>query len=149
MIKWLRQEYEIIFEDGSGKMTVSRCKDHKYLGMTLDYTVCGQVQITMIDFLDKFLIAFEEAEPKGGGTKTRAAPETLFKVDEDCEKLPQSKNVQVHNLVANTVPATKLPRPDTCTDVAFLTTRVLAPDLYNWSKMVHMIRYIRELLRAR
>ena len=41
MIKWLRQEYKIILEDGSGKITVIRGKVHKYLGMTLDYTVCG------------------------------------------------------------------------------------------------------------
>ena len=52
MIKCLRQEYESIFEDGLGKMTVSRGKVNKYLGMTLDYTVCGQVQITIIDFLE-------------------------------------------------------------------------------------------------
>ena len=124
MIKWLRQEYESIFEDGLGNMAVSRGKVHKYLGMTLDYTVCGQVQITMIDFLDKFLIAFEEAEPKGGGTKTSAAPENLFRVDEDCKKLPQSKTVQFHNLVAKTLYDTKRARPDTCTAVAFLTMRV-------------------------
>ena len=73
MIKWLRQEYESIFEDGSGKMTVSRGKVHKYLGMTLDYTVRGQFQIAMIDFLDKVLIAFNKAEPKGSVTKTSAA----------------------------------------------------------------------------
>ena len=47
MIQWLRQEYESIFKDGSRKMTVSRGKVHKYLGMTLDYTVSGQVKITM------------------------------------------------------------------------------------------------------
>jgi hypothetical protein len=41
IIDWLRQEYESIFEDGSGKMTVSRGRVHKYLGMTLDYTVHG------------------------------------------------------------------------------------------------------------
>ena len=34
MIKWLRLEYESIFEDGSGKMTVIRGKVQKYLGMT-------------------------------------------------------------------------------------------------------------------
>ena len=107
-----------------GKMTVRRGKIHKFLGMTLDYTVHGQVQIIMIDFLDKVLIAFDKAEPKGGGTKKSAAPENLFKVEEDCEKLPQSKTVQFHNLVANTVYATKRSRPDTCTDVLFLTTRV-------------------------
>ena len=65
-------------------MKVSRGEAHKYLGMTLDYTVRGQVQITMIDFLDKVLTAFDKAEPKGGGTKTSAAPENLFKVGKDC-----------------------------------------------------------------
>ena len=105
-------------------MTVSRGKVHKYLGMTLDYTLCGQVQITMIDFLDEVLIAFDKAEPKGGGTKTSAAPENIFKVDEDCKKLPQSKTVQSHNLVAKTLYATKRARPDTCAAIAFLTTRV-------------------------
>jgi hypothetical protein len=46
MIEWLRQEYESIFEDGSGQMMVSRGKVHKYRGMTLDYTIRGQVKIT-------------------------------------------------------------------------------------------------------
>ena len=62
-------------------MTVSRGKVHKYLGMTLDYTVRGQVQITMIDFLDKVLIDFDKAELKGSSTKKSVAPENLFKVD--------------------------------------------------------------------
>ena len=84
MFKWLRQEYESIFEDGLGKMAVSRCKVHKYLGVTLDYTVRGQVQITMIDFLDKVPTAFDKTQPKRGGTKTSAAPENIFNVDEDC-----------------------------------------------------------------
>jgi hypothetical protein len=69
MIKYLRQEYESIFEDGSGTMTASRGKIHKYLGMTLDYTVCGQVKITMFDYVDEILTAFDKAEPKGGDTK--------------------------------------------------------------------------------
>ena len=43
IIKWLRKEYESKFEYGSRKMNVSRGKVHKYLGMTLDYTVRGQV----------------------------------------------------------------------------------------------------------
>ena len=69
MIKWLRQEYESILEDGSGKMAVSRGKVHKYLGMTLDYTVCGQVQIKMIDFLDEFLIAFDGTDRETVNTR--------------------------------------------------------------------------------
>jgi hypothetical protein len=83
MIDWLRQEYESIFEDGSGEMTVSRGRVHKYLGMTLDYTVRGQVNISMFDYADKIINPFDKAEPKGGSTKSSAAPDDLFKVDED------------------------------------------------------------------
>jgi hypothetical protein len=143
MIKYLRQEYESIFEDGSGAMTVSRGKVHKYLGMTLDYTVRGQVKISMFDYVNEILTAFDKAEPEGAGTKSSAAPENLFKVDEDCEKLQPNKAVEFHNLVAKTLYATKRARPDTCTAIAFLTTRVRAPDKDDWTKLVHLMKYIR------
>ena len=105
-------------------MTVSRGKVQKYLGMTLDYTIRGQDQITMIDFLDKVFIYFDKTEPKGDGTNTSEAPENLFKVDIYFENLPQSKTAQFQNLMAKTLYATKRARIDTCTAVVFLTTRV-------------------------
>jgi hypothetical protein len=123
MIDYLHQEYESIFEDKSVAMTVSRGKIHKYLGMTLDYTVRGQVKISMSDYIDEILTAFNKTEPKGGGTKSGAAPESLFKVDESCEKLKQDKAVVFHNMVAKILYTTKRARPDTCTAIAFLTTR--------------------------
>jgi hypothetical protein len=64
MIDWLRQEYESIFEDGSGTMTVSRGRVHKYLGMTLDYTVCGRVNISMFDYINEIINAFDKADPR-------------------------------------------------------------------------------------
>jgi hypothetical protein len=143
IIEYLRQEYEIIFEEGSGAMTVSRGKIHKYLGMTLDYTIRGQVKITMFDYVDEILTAFDKAELKGGGMKSSAAPERLFKVNEICEKLKQDKAVKFQNLVANTLYATKRVRLDTCTTIAFLTMRVGSPDKDDWTKLVHLMRYIR------
>jgi hypothetical protein len=124
MIEYLHEEYESIFEDGTGAMTVSRGKIHNYLGMTLDYTVRCQVKITMFDYIYKILIGFDKAEPKGGDTKTSAAPDSLFKVDELCAKLSQNKYVEFHNLVTKTLYATKRAMPDTCTVIAFLTMRV-------------------------
>ena len=143
MIKYLRKEYECIFEDGSGKMVVSRGKIHKYLGMTLDYSVRGQVQISMFDYVHEILAAFDKAELKGGGTKSSAAPENLFTINEDCEKISQDKVVQFHNLVAKTLYATKRARPDTCTAIAYLTTRVQEPNTDDWKKLCHMMRYLR------
>jgi hypothetical protein len=90
-------------------MTVSRGNIHKYLGMTLDYTVRG----TMFDNVDDILTSFDKAEPKVGGTNSSAAPKSLFKVDESYEKLKQDRAVEFHNLMAKTLYATKLARPDT------------------------------------
>jgi hypothetical protein len=143
MIEWLRQEYENIFEDGSGEMTVSRGKVHTYLGMKLDYTIPGQVSVTMFDYIKDIIDTFEKAEPKGTGTKTSAAPDNLFKIDKDCEKLNTSKAVVFHNLVAKTLYATKRARPDTGTAIAFLTTRVREPDKDDWAKMCHLMKYLR------
>jgi hypothetical protein len=64
-------------------------------------------------------------------------------VDENCEKLKQDKAVEFHNLVAKTLYSTKRARPDTCTAITFLTTRVRAPDKEDWNKLVHLMRYIR------
>jgi hypothetical protein len=61
MIEYLREEYEIIFEDGTEAIMVSRGKIHKYLGMTLDYTIHGQVKIAMFDYVDEILAAFDKA----------------------------------------------------------------------------------------
>jgi hypothetical protein len=143
MIEYLRQEYESIFEDGSGAMAVSRGKIQKYIGMALDYTVRGQANITMFVYVDEILTAFYKAEPKGGGTKTIAAPDILFKVDENCEKLKQDKAVELHNLVAKTLYSTKRARPDTCITIVFLTTRVRAPEKDNLNKLVYLMRYTR------
>jgi hypothetical protein len=143
LIKYLRKEYKSIFEDGTGKMVVSRGKIHKYLGMTLDYTTRGQVKLSMFEYVDEILTAFDKAEPKGAGTKSSAAPDNLFTVNEDCKKVSSEKIVQFHNLVAKTLYATKRARPDTCTAIAFLTTRVRAPDNNDWKKLIHLMRYIR------
>ena len=142
-IQFLHDEYESIFEDGSGEMTVSRGKVHKYLGMTLDYSVRGQIKISMYDYIEEILTAFDKAEPKCAGTKTSAAPDNLFKVNEDCEKLSTKRAVEFHNLVAKMLYATKRARPDTCTAIAFLTTRVRAPDIDDWAKLTHLMKYLR------
>jgi hypothetical protein len=99
----------------------------------------------MFDYVEEILIltAFDKAEPQGAGTKSSAAPENLFTVDEDREKLPPSKTVAFHNLVAKILYATKRARADACTAIAFLTTRVRAPDKDDWTKLVHLMNYIR------
>ena len=58
----LREEYEYIMEDGSGKMKVHRGKVHDYLGMTLDYSEKGICQVSMPKFIDEVLNDFKRIQ---------------------------------------------------------------------------------------
>ena len=75
--------------------------------MTLHYTVCGQVRITIISYAEDMLAAFNKAQPKGGGTKSIGTPNNLFLVNKYCKKLKHIKIVQFHNLTAKTLYTTK------------------------------------------
>ncbi len=63
-IGWLKEEYESIFEDGSGAMKVQRVKVHKYLGMTLDFSNKGQCVVTMFQYLDGIVKAYDMVKSK-------------------------------------------------------------------------------------
>jgi hypothetical protein len=47
-------------------MKVHRGKVHKYLGMSLDFSHKQQCRVTMYDYLDGILEAFDEAMKKHG-----------------------------------------------------------------------------------
>ena len=87
IIKQLRKKYQSIFENGSGKITVSRNKIYIYLDIKLNYITPGQVKITIIEFLEKNLENWIKTEPDGGGTKNNAVPEGFLKINKNTEKL--------------------------------------------------------------
>ena len=51
MITWLRKTYEVLFDEGTIVMTVHRGRVHEYLVMLLDFTIAGQVKVTMFDYI--------------------------------------------------------------------------------------------------
>ena len=53
---------------------MSRGKIQDYLGMTLDYTIRGQVIITMTSYIEDILVAFDKTDSKGDGTKSSTSP---------------------------------------------------------------------------
>jgi hypothetical protein len=157
-IKWLQRDYESIFEDGSGEMTVHTGQVHKYLGMTLDFSTKHQVKVTMIDYVKDIVDAWDKAvskidadgltlvKSKSSKKGRSAAPEDLFKIDEDAEKLPQTQATAFHNLVAKSLYLVKRARPDASVVIAFLTTRVREPDVDDWKKLEHLVEYFRATL---
>ena len=89
MIERLCHEYENIFEDGSGKISVIQGNVCEYLGMNLYYTVRGQLSITMLSYIEEIINAFDKAYSKGECTKSSVTPNNIFVVNEDCKKMDQ------------------------------------------------------------
>ena len=67
--------------------------------MTLDYTGGGTFKVSMIDYSYEIIASFDREYPRRRGIKTSAAPDDLYKVDEDCEKISTNKTKMFHNLV--------------------------------------------------
>jgi hypothetical protein len=88
---------------------------------------------------DGFTLVFK----KGNRSKSSAAPDDLFVVDEDAETLSEEGQMAFHHLVAKTLYISKRARPDLSTAIALLTTRVKAPDIHDWRKLSHMMKYLR------
>jgi hypothetical protein len=135
LIDWLKSTYERLFDDASGAMQVSRGKVLECLGMTLDFTVPGEVKITMIPHVKAIIKLFAEHDKSLSHANTPAA-EHLFKVNEDAVRLDEREATIFHNFVAKCLFLTKRARPDISTAVAFLTTRVKGSDEDDWKKLV-------------
>ena len=83
MEKCLREKYERLFKDGSGKMKLCRVKVHYCLGMNPDYTIKGEVKITMIPYIKEMIQDFREHYPIPEKKANTPAAEFLFnKYDE-------------------------------------------------------------------
>ena len=133
-------------------MKVHRGKKHTYLAMDLDYSHKGECRVTMYEYLDGILHTIDEAVKKHGegwvlvrsrASKKTAALDNLFTVDEDCENLSIEAAASFHTVVAKLLYLSKQSRPDTSLSVAFLTTRVRAPDTDDWGKLSHLMEYLR------
>jgi hypothetical protein len=138
--------------DGSGMMKVARAKVHKYLGMTLDFKTSKIVKVTMLDYVDEIIGSCDKAcsELNDGykavsGRKriAIAAPDDLFKVDEDGVKLNQARAKAFHDITAKGMCVAKRARPDISLSIVFLTTRVMGPDIDDWHKLCHLVEYLR------
>ena len=127
-------------------------KVHKYLGMLLDFSHKGQCLVSMYDYVDSILEAFDSAIRRYDDgylkvgkrrSKLSAAPDNLFVVNKDCKKLSDEVAAAFHTIVAKALYVTKQARLDTSLAIAFLTRRVRAPDTDDWEKFRHLMEYLR------
>jgi hypothetical protein len=108
----------------------------------------------MIGYVDEIVVAYDKAlkdlsdgfsavTKKKNVARTSAAPNDLFVMDKDAEKLSEEGATAFHNLVAKTLYVSKRARLDISVAFAFLTNRVRAPDVNDWRKLSHLMEYLR------
>jgi hypothetical protein len=134
--EWAKKMYASI-----GELKVHRGKIHEYLGMKLDYSEPGKLKVDMVDYVQSMLNSFPQECHKGAQV---ASPwnENLFKVHPKSPKLPLEQAQQFHTTTAQALFLCKRARPDICPAVAFLTTRVQAPNEDDWSKLCRMMKWL-------
>ena len=95
---------------------------HDYLGMTLDYSVPGQVSIDMSHFVKKMVKAFPQENLEGASV---ASPwnKNLYKVQHDSTPLELFHTMTVQGLFL-----CKHGHPDIAPAIAYLTTWVQEPN---------------------
>ena len=109
---------------------------YSYLGMSWDYSVPGEVKLSMEGFIAD-LIKWSEIE----GTAASPAANHLFDV-RDAEKLSKDKAELFHSTTAKLLYLSKRVRPDIILAVSFLTTRVQAPNIDDWNKLQRVLKYL-------
>jgi hypothetical protein len=135
MIKWLKSIY-------GQDIRVSHGKKNDYLGMDLDFSVPGEVSVTMIDYLKGVIQDFPQEIT---GRATSPAADHLFTIrsEKDRKPLEEKRAIAFHHSVAQLLFTTTRSRKYIQTSVTFLTTRVRGPDEDDWQKLKLVLRHIK------
>lgn len=126
-------------EDCFGEMTVTRGKEHTYVG--LDVTLKDKhIEVRNTDYVtETFELFGEDIAPAA----KNSAKSHLFEVEPDRKPLPKQQHKIFHNCVAKLLYVAKRGRPDILTAISFLTTRVLKPTVDDWGKLKRALQYLK------
>ena len=121
-------------------LSVSCGPIQEYLGMTLDFSVRGQVTIKMSDYVKTML---NDAPASMNGKAATPAATHLFKVNTDDPKLlnKEKQEVFVH-LVMQGLYLSQRGRPDIRTAISFLCSHLNCWDEDDYKKLTRLIRYL-------
>ena len=133
---WLQKTY-----GQHGKVKLTRGKVHDYLGMIFDYTEKGIVRVDMTNYVADMIEEFPVKMTKEMTAETPASPK-LFEIGNEKKKLSKEKTESFHSCVAKGLYVSKRARPDIALAIAFLSTRVKAPNENDWSKLLRLIKYL-------
>jgi hypothetical protein len=126
-------------EEKFGKMTVTRGKEHTFLGMNLTLQEDGTVKIDMKDYVEEAIKDFGEDVSKHVATP---AKKDLFEIDERSPRLDTKSADHFHRIVAKLLYIAKRGRIDIQLAIAFLCTRVSCSTDQDWTKLKRVMQFL-------
>ena len=135
---WLNHTFGVTVAEHRGKV-------HDYLGMIMDFSEEGKVSINMVEYIKTIIDDFPEEII---GIKTSPAADHLFEVRDESEArlLPEEQAMAFHHATAQLLFLSARARRDIQPAIAFLTTRVKAPDEDDWGKVKRVLAYLKGTL---
>ena len=118
-------------------------KRHDYLGMILDFTTPGTLEIDMSDYIQVIL---QDTPANLRGTSIVPAAKHLFTTRPDASKISPQEQELFHHLTMQLMYLSQRGRPDIRTAVAFLSSRVSNPDQDDYMKLGKVIKYLENTL---
>jgi hypothetical protein len=125
------------------KMTVTRGKEHMFLGMKIIYTEQRTAIITMKQYLEEAI-----SESRMNITKKVATParKHLFDVDEESPLLNKDEAEVFHSVVAKLLYVSLRARMDLLLAIGLLCTRVSKSTKQDQAKLKRVLEYINETM---
>jgi hypothetical protein len=122
-----------------GKVTVTRGKEHIFLGMKITLRADKTVKINMEDYVKEAIVDSLEDVSVGA---TTPAHKNLFDINPESTPLDKVKAERFHSIVAKLLYISKRGRPDVLLAVAFLCTRVSCSTDEDWRKLKRLSQYL-------
>jgi hypothetical protein len=120
------------------EITVNRGKIHSYLGMLFDYSVPGEVKITMDNYINELLEEYNWIQ------KTASTPAAVNFFDiVDCKVLSKSENKEYRRLLARLYYPSFRIKPECIGYLGFLASRSNVANQSDYKKLKRILSYFR------
>ena len=127
-------------EERFGKMSVTRGKNHVFLGMSITYTPHGTAEILMRDYLEEAIVAESKLDIKRSASSP--ARRDLFEIDDNSDLLTKDDAETFHRVVAKLLYVSIRARGDILLPISFLCTRVSKCTTQDRSKLKRVLEYL-------
>lgn len=122
-----------------GKMTVTRGKEHKFLGMNIKYLNDGTATIHMPSYIQEAVV---DSGLEISGSPPSPCANSLFSLDRAAPPLSEARAKTFHSIVAKLIYVGTRARTDILLALSFLCGRVTAPTTQDEKKLQRLLSYL-------